>query len=88
MLPAWHEDWQIETSSNGFGSKKRKIIILKKEIKLINTDKVPFNVKQINPLLLMAAPGRAEQEVLEENLVLGTLLFVDAEQGMALWFPL
>lgn len=58
MLPTWREGQQTETSSSDFGSQKRKIIILKKRNqKLINTDKIPFNVKQTNPVLLMSSPG-------------------------------
>lgn len=50
--------WKTKTSSSHFGSKKRKIIIeKKKEIKLINADKIPFNVNQTSLMLLMAAPG-------------------------------
>lgn len=57
-LLAWYRGQQIKTSPSGFGSKKRKINILKKKaVKLINADKIPFNVKQSNRVLLVAAPG-------------------------------
>jgi len=57
VLPTWREGWRVETSSSGFGSKRRKFIILKKEIKLNNWDKILFNVKQTKPVLVMVASG-------------------------------